>query len=297
MDKIDCSRIKPSYLRALIAVAEHGNFSEAALQLELSQSTVSHAIANLEQELGVQLVARGRHGAYLTPVGERVIRYAHQVLQLLESMAKEANLEKGLQGGQVRIAAFRSVATHILPGMITRFCDRFPDIAVSVIEFWDHAGVEQALREGRADLGFTHLPAGDEFETWKILRDEYIALLPASPQLDRDQITWEQLATYPLIFPSNAGVCYALLQKHLKQVNFPLKPTYDVRESSTMVSMVVQGLGAAILARLSAEPIPQAVQVFSLPIPLERVIGVAVLANALQPPAVFAFLDLLKGPD
>jgi DNA-binding transcriptional LysR family regulator len=76
--------------------------------------------------------------------------------------------------------------------------------------------------------------------------------------------------------------------------DFPLNATYEVREDSTMVGMVAQGLGAAIIPRLAAEPIPPEVQVYSLPVPLERAIGVAVVANALQTPAVFAFLDTLR---
>ncbi|MBW4469957.1 MAG: LysR family transcriptional regulator [Stenomitos rutilans HA7619-LM2] len=281
-------------LRAVVAVATYGNFGEAGLHLELSQSAISHAIANLEAELGVVLFTRGRHGAYPTPVGDRVIDHAHRVLKPLSALVKDVNLEKRLQSGQVRIACFRTVATHLLPAVINRFRDRFPNIAVTLNEHWDYIGVEQDLRDGRVDLGFTQLPTTDEFETWELLRDEYIVLLPPKTLNTVDQLTWEQLATYPLIFPSNGGNCYTLIHKHLTRCQFPIKIAYDVKESSTMVSMAVQGLGAAILARLSAEPIPPEVQVLSLPVPLERSIGVAMLANALQTPAVFAFLDLLK---
>jgi DNA-binding transcriptional LysR family regulator len=58
--------------------------------------------------------------------------------------------------------------------------------------------------------------------------------------------------------------------------------------------MVTRGLGAAILPRLAAEPIPESLHVYSLPIPLERIIGVSILASGLQVPAVYAFLDTLK---
>jgi DNA-binding transcriptional LysR family regulator len=58
--------------------------------------------------------------------------------------------------------------------------------------------------------------------------------------------------------------------------------------------MVAKGLGAAISPRLAAEPIPQNVKVYSLPVPLFRVISVAILEDALLPPAAFAFLELLK---
>ncbi|MEO1619917.1 MAG: LysR family transcriptional regulator, partial [Cyanobacteria bacterium J06632_3] len=63
-------KVKLSQLRSLSAVATTGSFSEAALQLNVSQSTVSHSIAALEDALGVALIHRGRQGASLTPVGD-----------------------------------------------------------------------------------------------------------------------------------------------------------------------------------------------------------------------------------
>jgi DNA-binding transcriptional LysR family regulator len=293
MNKINPYKLKISQLRALIAVADQRNFSEAALHLDLSQSAVSHAIANLEEELGVVLLSRGRHGAHPTPVGERVIAQARQVLQLLEGIVQEANREKGLQGGQVRIAAFRSVATHILPGVIARFRHQFPAITVSITEFLDFVGVEQALREGHADIGFTHLPSGEEFETWELMRDDYIALLPPNSGLRNAKMNWEQLAAYPLIVPSTNS-CTLRIRNHLRRSDYPLKIAYEVREDSTIVSMVHQGLGAAILPRLAAEPLPSGIQVCSLPIPLERIIGTAILKEALHTPAVYAFLDAVR---
>lgn len=294
MSEINPYKLKISQLRALVGVADYGNFSEAALQMDLSQSAISHAIASLESELGVILLSRGRHGANLTPVGERVIPQAREVLRLLEEIVKEANLAKGLQGVSIRIASFRSVATHILPGAIVRFRQSFPEIAVTILEHFDHESVEQALREGLADVGFIYIPSSNEFETWEILRDEYVVLLPPTPKLKTTHMTWEQLASYPLILPSQSDSCFIRTRNHLLNFGFPLKVAYEVNEDSTSVSMVVQGLGASILPRLAAEPIPEEIQVCSLPVPLERVIGVAVLANALQTPAVFAFLDILK---
>lgn len=58
-------QLKLSQLQILVAVADGGSFSEAALKLQMSQSTVSYAIASLETELGVVLLSRGRYGAHL----------------------------------------------------------------------------------------------------------------------------------------------------------------------------------------------------------------------------------------
>ncbi len=158
------SNLKISQLRALVAVADYGNFSSAALHLELSQSTISHAIATLEQELGVVLLVRGRHGASLTHTGEQVIQEARQILQLLRVIQKKANLAKGLQTGQVRVASVRSIATNVLPEVIARFRDNFPTISVVIAEYDRYAEVEQSLRDSHADVGFTSLPTTAEFD-------------------------------------------------------------------------------------------------------------------------------------
>jgi DNA-binding transcriptional LysR family regulator len=73
-----------------------------------------------------------------------------------------------------------------------------------------------------------------------------------------------------------------------------LTATYHVSADSSIVSMVSQGLGMTIMPRLAAEPIPAHVRAYSLPVPLFRVIRVAVLANALLSPPVFAFLEMVK---
>ncbi|MEG4227461.1 LysR family transcriptional regulator [Microcoleus sp. N9_B2] len=294
MNEINTRRMKLSQIQALIAVADCENFSEAALQLELSQSAVSHAIASLETELGVQLFHRGRHGAQLTPVGERVVSHGRQIACTLEMMVKEADLEKGLQGGQVRIVTFRSVATHILPGIIAKFRSCFPKITVSITEVYYTRAVEEALRSGKADIGFVSLPISDEFETREILRDKYVVLLPPTAKLSSAKITWKELAAYPLILQPAENSCSVPLRKYLTTSGFPLNIAYELSEDSTIVSMVMQGLGTAILPRLAAEPIPTSVKVCSLPADFERVIGVAVLRDGLLIPAVFAFLDLVK---
>jgi DNA-binding transcriptional LysR family regulator len=294
MTGIHQNRIKIHQLRALVAVAEYGNFSEAALQLSISQSTVSHAIASLEDELGVLLLVRGRNGAQLTPAGEDAIAYARQVLQLLDHMVEQANLHKGLQGGQVRVAAFRSAAEHLLPEIFAQFRTKFPQINVTLTECYDTWDVERALRAGKADIGFTNLPTSDDFESWEILHDEYIALLPPTAKIDGSHITWEQLAAYPLIAEAPGNACYVRLRNYLETCGIVLNVAYELKEDATRIRMVAQGLGAAILPRLAAKPIPADVQVYQLPVPLARIVSISILLDALHSPAVYAFRDMVK---
>ena len=281
-----------SQLQILITISRCGSFSDAALELGISQSAVSRAIAALENELDVPLLVRGRFGAKLTSVGERIITHAHTIVDVRESIEYEANLEKALYNSRLRIASFRSAATHLLPPKIAQFQRVFPRVEVSLIEC-DPAGVEQLLRSGDVDLGLLPLPRSEDFATWEIARDEYVVLLPKVSRSVKEQLTWQELSTQSFIL-WNYAECTTAVKEHWAQWGQALKVSYSVKEDSTIVSMVAQGLGAAILPRLAAMPIPDTVESRPLPVPLERVIGVAILSSSPPVPAVDKFLDVMR---
>ncbi|MGD1899870.1 MAG: LysR family transcriptional regulator [Phormidesmis sp.] len=285
---------KLSYLHTLIVVADSGSFSEAALRLQLSQSSVSYAIAALEEELGVVLVSRGRQGAHLTPVGEQIVNRARRITHLLDDVIKQANLAKGLEGGYVRISAFRSAASHILPEVIAEFCRRYPAISVRIAEHDDCPEAEEDLRKGRVDLAITYLPPSHDLETWELMQDDFVALFPADFQPQGNTIDWADLMTYPLVMAPEGDLCDERVYKHCAQYGITLIPKYHVRSDATIVSMVAKGLGATISPRLAATPRPDGIHVYGLPVPLVRNIRVAILKESLLTPAGFALLDLLK---
>ncbi|MEL6938778.1 MAG: LysR family transcriptional regulator [Cyanobacteria bacterium J06598_1] len=298
------SQLKNSQLMALAAVAEQGSFSAAALQLGLAQSTVSHAIATLESDLGVVLLLRGRSGAVLTPLGLQIYQQAKAVLTLLADIQQTAQQAKGLQTGRVRVVTVRTVATHVLPGVIARFQQQHPNLSVEILECDRYLEVEQALRAGHADIGLTLLPTPPEFQSWELFRDDFVALLPplqasnstvAADDLtqEKEPMTWEQLTRYARVANQRSRRHNALVEEHLGRFGYDLPIDYAVREDSTLMGLVTKGIGAAVVSRLEAEPIPEGVRVAALPEPLERVIGVAILENAVLPRAVFAFLDVL----
>ena len=287
--------IKNSQLAALVAVAECGSFSEAALQLGLAQSTVSHAIATLEKDHGIVLLLRGHAGAVLTSLGVQICQQAKAVRAQIDNIQQTAKQAKELQTGRVRVATVRTVATHVLPDIISRFRQVHPTLTIDIAEYDLYAEVEQALKEGHADLGFTMLPAPSDFQTWELFRDDFVALLPPLDPAEKDNahITWEQLMTYSRAANQRSSWHNELVDAHLAQFGYTFPIDYMVREDSTLMSLVTQGLGAAVLSRLEAEPIPTGVRERSLPEPLERIIGVALLENAVLPRAVFAFLDIV----
>jgi len=244
----------------------------------------------------VVLFSRGRHGAMLTSAGQSIVSHAYESLEHLEKIYKEANLHRGFHGGEVRVASFRSVASHILPRVIVKFAVRFPNVTINIMERPDYLNVEQCLRQGQADLGITYIPTTEEFDAWELFRDEYIVLLPPKAKVNSKQITWQDLETFSPIMLACLP-CAKTLHTHIKKVAPQLITRSDFQEDSTIVGLVRQNLSAAILPRLAAEPIPEEIRVYSLPIPAHRFIGVAMSSKAIHTPAVFAFLDELKAFD
>ena len=286
-------KVKISQLRALSAVAATGSFSEAALQLEVSQSTVSHSIAALEEALGVVLIHRGRQKASLTPVGNRIFNQAQQILDLVTGMGKEASRARGVDGGLVRIAAFRSLASEILPGAIAHLHEHHPTVQITITEFDNTQGLLNAILEGRADLGMADLPRQDsEFESFKIMDDPFIALIPPNRLDIQTQLTWEDLRKHPLITSPND--CCKAVKARLQAAQPPITIDYLIANDSTSVSMTRQGLGIAIMPKLAAQPIPSGVRTAQLPFETARPLGLSWLRNAMHTPATYAFLDTFK---
>ncbi|MFG6098805.1 LysR family transcriptional regulator [Leptothoe sp. ISB3NOV94-8A] len=290
---MNLGKIKLSQLRALVAIATTQNFSEAALELNLSQSTISHSIAALESELGVIVVNRGRHGASLTPVGETICAKAQQMLQSLDDIGQLASQARGVEGGQVRIVAFRSMASNVLPSAIAKLHTTYPNIQVTITEMDELREFQQALIEGKADISVAELLPENDFETLPVINDPCIGLVPSSYSIESPQLTWDHLNKYPLI-TSVHGSCTHRINRVLKQVLPPIEAEYRVRTDSTIVGMVNQGLGIGILHKLSAHPIPKNVRVMQLPFKVFRPLGVSWPKDALLSPAVYAFLDVFK---
>ena len=290
---MNLGKLKLSQLRALVAIAATQNFSEAALELNLSQSTISHSIAALESELGVVLLNRGRHGASLTPVGDAICAKARQMLQNLDDIGQLASQARGVEGGQIRIAAFRSMASNVLPGAIASLHATYPNIQVTIIEMDEVRELQQALVEGKADISVAELLPEEDFEMLPIISDPCIGLAPRNYPIDTAQLTWEHLYEYPLIMSVHAS-CTNRIHRALKQVVPPIEVDYRVRTDSTIVGMVTQGLGIGLMHQLSAHPIPENVRVMQLPFQIFRPLGASWLKDGLLSPAVYALLDVLK---
>ena len=239
------------HLRYFVAVASHGSFTRASEALHMAQPPLSRQIQQLEEELGVVLIARGSRPMRLTEAGKLVFDQAVQVLERVDEMKAMARRLHDVNAHRFSIGFVVSTLYGHLPTVIRRYRAARPGVELTLLEM---TTLEQiaALKEGRIDVGFGRIPVDDPAVRRHLLRNErLVAAVPAShPSLGRTgALALADLAADPLIvYPKAPRPSYAdqVLAIYRAQ---GLKPAalHEVRELQTALGLVAAGVGVCIV--------------------------------------------------
>jgi DNA-binding transcriptional LysR family regulator len=148
------------HLRVLAAVARTGSVTEAAKELQYSQSSVSHHLARLEAATGAKLIQRAGRGIRLTPEGQLLAGRGSEIVGRVDAAANELAAQVGLQAGRVRLSANASVLSTLVPRAVERLAGAHPGLEVSLLDRHPVEGL-QALRAGEVDVALVYRHAGD----------------------------------------------------------------------------------------------------------------------------------------
>src|SRR2546421_2008296 len=172
-----------SQLQSFVALAEMGSFTEAAYTVNLTQSAVSHALAALENELGVTLLERNRKGVVaLTSVGQKIIPHVRALLAEAEAIEQEARAAQGLAVGKLRLGSMQSIISpNVLASVLTSFRATYPDMEVVLFEGAMYE-VGEWIEKSIIDVGFVITPAPG-IETTPIMTDELCVLVAPGNRL------------------------------------------------------------------------------------------------------------------
>ncbi|WP_019588578.1 LysR family transcriptional regulator [Deinococcus apachensis] len=287
------SRWQPSLaqLRALVWVVDLGSFSAAAAELGVTQSGLSHAVAALEAGLGTSLLSRTRRGVSPTSAGERVTLRAREILALVETLPAQVAGEEEVRG-TVRVACFRSVATHLLPAVLQHLAAEHPLVRVEVDDgCLEREDVERAVLSGQADLGIAHLPVSGRLQVWPLASDPYVLVVPEALDLP-PQPSWEELSAVPYIALHCSGA--RGVTEACARNGFRHQAAMQLREDSSILGLVGRGAGFSILPRLAVEPLPAGVALRPLPVEQRRPLGAVLMPGVGRRPAVRALRRVLS---
>jgi len=235
-------------LRYFVTAAELGSMTAASKELMVAQSAISAAIAQVERELGVQLLIRHHaRGLSLTRSGERFLAEAREFLAHAAALAQSARGLAVSLTGELTIGCFTAIAPFYLSRLLGEFASRYPEVRVTVVE-GGVAELESALLDGRCELALVYgTDLALDLEIRPLTQVRPYALLPPGHRLaSAETVSVADLASEPLIMldlPRSRDYFRAL---------YTTEPRVRFRTSSyeTARSLVAGGHGYSIFTEL-----------------------------------------------
>lgn len=235
------------------AVAEHGGITRAAEALRVSQPAVSSQLAQLERQLGAQLVHRLPRGVRLTAIGEVLYGYAERIGQLETEAQRAVQDHLSLHRGRLALGASTTIGSYLLPQILGTFADQYPGIQLS-LSISNTESIQRDLLDGTLDLGLTEgFVADEDFDSSVFRQDDIILIAPPDHALTQRQgITLRQILNYPLLAREPGSGTRAVLERAFLQRGIDFEASMSLGSSEALKRAVVAGLGLAFLSELTA---------------------------------------------
>lgn len=196
-------KLELDQLRYFLKIAEKGNFTRAAAELNLSQPALSRSIQKLEEELGQPVFDRKSRSVSLNDTGTLLQSRAQQILSVVEDT--KAEITDDGESGCIRLGAIPTIAPFFLPDVLRQFSESYPKANLVVQEnTTDH--LLKSLTQGEIDLAILALPVPAKYlELEELFKEELLLVLPPDHALvEKKEIRLVDVEPYPFILLDEA---------------------------------------------------------------------------------------------
>ena len=242
-------------LEAFVAIAEAGSFQQAALQLHLSQTAISHRMRKLEDTLGVRLLARTTRDVMLTEAGHALLPRARRAMQELAASCETVRTHGRNANDWLAFACLPTVAAGVIAPLLAECSARYPDTPVRVFDSSIPEIVE--LVESRtAAFGVTVMQGSRGGLAAERIADEPFVLVcaPTHAFAGAQRVRWEQLESESLIRISLPSGNSMTIDDAIGPLRDRLRWRYEAQHNAMALEMVRGGLGMTVVPRLSVSP-------------------------------------------
>jgi len=279
-------------LRCAVAIADHGSFSDAAVHLDLSQPTLSHAISKLEEELGVRLFDRTPSGTRPTAAGERMLGPARRALQEADNVRASIEAATGLLTGELRVAGIRTAVPE-LAEHAAEFHRRYEKVRIIINGPGGDDDVITAIRGGVADVGLMRANAvPDELVSVPMGDQQVVVAFPAGTAPRTRRVTLDSLSGVDVIAPVAGSRVRQVFGSFIAALEVPPRIVAESSDQETTLELARHGVGAALASEKAIGAHTQdgldIRPVSGLRIPL------AVVTTRWPSPAALAFRELVR---
>ena len=284
-------------LRALLELARCGTMAAAAEALFLTPSAVSQQIAQLEEEAGVELTERIGRGVRLTPAGHALVGYAERVMVVLDEARSElAELRREI-AGELRVAAFPSIASAVLPETIKALQDAYPRLEIVLEEFDPIEGLT-ALRSWRTDVALIDdlsVVVGDSQESVGVVQVAedalYVAVAADHALSNRPSVSVADLRNETWAIESTWSGFGDVVTNLCRRAGYEPKVNAKCRGSEMVEAMVASGCSVSIAPGLRVLRSPVGVSWVKLRPEVRRKIFVAYRRGERNHPTIKVFVE------
>lgn len=250
--------LRSDRLRVLVEVVRSGGFSRAARVLGTTQSSVSQSVAALEQDVGEQLLVRGRREVVATEAGRALLAGAEKVLAALEEARDALRSMREVTAGTVALGTSDTLATYLLAPVFAAFRSRYPQVSLR-LENRPSPVIAALVARRELDLGIVTLPLPDSAEPGvgalkqvplRTVRDVAI-VRPGHPLARRTRLSPAALAAEPLLLLDRTTATRAFLERHFEAAGLHPRVAMEMSSVEVLKRMVELGFGVSVVPEVA----------------------------------------------
>ena len=286
-----------------LEIARQGNLSRAAEALHITQPALTARLQSLEADLGTPLFERSHVGMRLTDAGHAFLPYAQRSVDALE--AGRALVDEHASGavGQLTIGTAPSVGAYVLPGLLARFVERFPDIRL-IVRTGHSEEIAELVAGGELDIGLIRELRHPGLVTRSLYEDELLLVVPPGHAfLGHGSIDVTEFADASLVLFDRSSSYYDLTISIFRAAGIAPRSTIELDNIEAAKHVVAQGLGVALLPTTAvagdvARGTLRVIPMHHVPPTRRRIVAIrrAGIGDLVSPP-MRGFLDVLDRID
>jgi DNA-binding transcriptional LysR family regulator len=284
-------------VQAFVYVAELGAFNKAADKLSITQAALTRRIQKLESYLGMKLIDRTTRQMALTAVGQEFLPRAKVLVRDMTTAFTELKEVSVSAKGNVTLACVPTMATFILPELISRYAEKYPDNRIKLIDASANE-VLAALLNHQAEIGVSvQGQEHAELEEAVLFEDPLMFYCRKSHALSKcKSVSWSDMGLNDLIVVSSFTATRIFMDYQLAKNKINLQGTYEVQHHATAINLVAAGVGCAILPYTicSKDDRPGVVRIPLTSPVVKRKIVMSRRRGQTLSPAAQAFWNILK---
>lgn len=238
-------------LRYFIEIIDAGGFGKASEKVHLTQPALSKALRQLEEELDLVLLERGKRGTQvkLTQAGEVVYRHGKELLAGRQRMLAELNAQRSLTTGELRLGLAPLGSAEIFASIIAKYRQLYPQIEMHLLV---RGGVEQtlAIQKGEIELATGIINLDDDYHGIRVFNDPMVVVLPKeNPLTAREILSVHDLIDEPQVMFETEYTLHQLVLNACQQAGFSPQNITRVSQADFGIALVAAGTGVMILPR------------------------------------------------